>query len=175
MPTPNIKTIPRFPDYAITRDGRIWSKPRKDTLGHERKGRWLKLSNNSKGYWITDLSVNSLKCTCKVHRLVLETYIGPCPKGMECRHLNGNPSDNRLENLAWGTHQENQVDRRSHGTACLGEENGNSKLTNNQVKRIRYLYHKKSQGLREIARIFKVTHRTISLIIKKETWNFLVK
>lgn len=30
---------------------------------------------------------------------------------MECRHLNGNPVDNRLENLCWGTHSENEYDK----------------------------------------------------------------
>lgn len=33
-----------------------------------------------------------------------------------CRHLNGNPYDNRLENLAWGTPSENMLDKVRHGT-----------------------------------------------------------
>jgi hypothetical protein len=51
-----------------------------------------------------------------VHRLVLEAFVGPCPPGMETRHLNGDPSDNRLVNLAWGTPSENNLDRVKHGT-----------------------------------------------------------
>jgi hypothetical protein len=51
-----------------------------------------------------------------VHRLVLEAFVGQCPPGMQCRHLNGDPSDNRLENLRWGTPSEDNYDRIRHGT-----------------------------------------------------------
>ncbi|RAV17526.1 hypothetical protein DQP57_00435 [Mycobacterium colombiense] len=46
----------------------------------------------------------------RVHRLVLEAFVGGRPEGMECRHLNDIPCDNRLENLAWGTSSENKLD-----------------------------------------------------------------
>jgi HNH endonuclease len=51
-----------------------------------------------------------------VHRVVLETFVGPCPPGLETRHLNGRPSDNRLVNLAWGSTAEQVADKIAHGT-----------------------------------------------------------
>ncbi len=51
-----------------------------------------------------------------VHQLVLGAFVGPCPIGMECRHLDGNPSNNFLSNLRWGTHLENMEDMRRHGS-----------------------------------------------------------
>ncbi len=45
--------------------------------------------------------------TCAVHRLVLEAFVGVCPKGHEALHLNHNPADNRLVNLRYGTRSEN--------------------------------------------------------------------
>lgn len=42
-----------------------------------------------------------------VHRLVLETFVGPCPEGMECDHVNRDRSDNRLQNLRWVTSVDN--------------------------------------------------------------------
>lgn len=56
----------------------------------------------------------------KVHRLMLEAFVGPCPPGMQCRHLNGDRADNCLENLIWGTPKENQADRITHGTHARG-------------------------------------------------------
>jgi hypothetical protein len=38
---------------------------------------------------------------------------------MECRHRNGNPTDNRPENLAWGTPTQNALDKILHGTHHL--------------------------------------------------------
>ena len=45
-----------------------------------------------------------------VHQLVMLAFVGPPPVGMEVRHLNGNPTDNRLENLSYGTRTENILD-----------------------------------------------------------------
>jgi hypothetical protein len=46
-----------------------------------------------------------------VHRLVLEAMAEPPELRQEARHLNGNPHDNRLANLAWGSRIENAADR----------------------------------------------------------------
>jgi hypothetical protein len=40
-----------------------------------------------------------------LHRLVLEAFIGSCPTGMEGCHKDGDPANNNLENLRWGTPQ----------------------------------------------------------------------
>lgn len=45
-----------------------------------------------------------------VHSLVLEAFIGPCPPGMEARHLDDDPTNNNLSNLVWGTRSENSGD-----------------------------------------------------------------
>lgn len=51
-----------------------------------------------------------------VHQLVLLAFVGPRPEGMVTRHLDGNPADNRPQNLAWGTQSENNYDAVRHGT-----------------------------------------------------------
>ena len=55
----------------------------------------------------------------KVHRLVGDAFLGPPPEGMETRHLNGDPGDARLVNLAYGTHSENMRDMVEHGRSSL--------------------------------------------------------
>ena len=49
-----------------------------------------------------------------VHRLVLEAFVGPMPEAMETRHLDGNPANNCLDNLRYGTRAENEADKRLH-------------------------------------------------------------
>lgn len=51
------------------------------------------------------------------YRLMLEAFVGPCPAGKEACHRNDDPSDNRLENLYWGTRSENMVDLVTNGRA----------------------------------------------------------
>lgn len=50
-----------------------------------------------------------------VHTLVMSAFSGPRPEGMEVCHNNGDPTDNRLENLRYGTASENHLDRVRHG------------------------------------------------------------
>lgn len=52
-----------------------------------------------------------------VHRLVALAFIGPqpSPRHLVC-HNNGDPRDNRVENLRWGTQSDNINDSVVHGT-----------------------------------------------------------
>lgn len=109
-----------------------------------------------------------------IHRLVLETFVGPCPNEMETRHLNGKPQDNRLENLCWGTRSENQLDSVKHGTHVKvdnrGKKQGRAKLKESDVRKIMKLYHKKGLLQREIALLFGVSNGCISAIITRKSW-----
>lgn len=51
-----------------------------------------------------------------VHRLVLAAFVGPCPDGTEGCHWDGDPSNNHISNLYWGTKSQNTYDRIRHGT-----------------------------------------------------------
>ncbi len=54
----------------------------------------------------------------KIHTLVLEAFVGPRPKGKWGCHNDGNPANNRLENLRWDTPQSNSLDALRHGSAA---------------------------------------------------------
>jgi len=43
----------------------------------------------------------------RVHRLVLEAFLGPCPDKCEAIHKDGSRTNNHLSNLIWGTRSQN--------------------------------------------------------------------
>lgn len=67
--------------------------------------------NKSAKYLCVYLSVNGNAKVVSVHRLVVEAFLGPPPIGHEVRHLDGNPQNNFLSNVVWGTKIENCRDR----------------------------------------------------------------
>lgn len=83
------------------------------------RGRILKLMTDRGGYHRVSLVPPGRPGQARprlVHHLVLLAHVGERPAGALGRHLNGDPSDNRSENLAWGTHAENVQDSVRHGT-----------------------------------------------------------
>ncbi len=103
------------------------------------------------------------------HKAVLEAFVGPRPQGMECCHNNGDPFDNRLENLRWDTPRNNQLDRIKHGTSNRGERCAAAKLTEAQVQAI--LADTRLQ--REIAADYGVRQNTISRIKSGKRWSHI--
>ena len=93
--------------YAASNWGRVKSVDRIVNRGSRGRlpitGRIRKPTPNNKGYLRVTMSRKSGREDHSVHRLVLETFIGPCPDGMECRHLDGDRTNNHIFNLAWGT------------------------------------------------------------------------
>lgn len=111
----NTQWIPGYGErYSITKDGIVTSfvmkKPKvlKWKLGTDGYPRVaLALGDGSSSKWLL------------VHRLILLSWVGPCPEGMEGRHLNGKPLEPHLDYLSWSTHSENLRDKRAHGTDYL--------------------------------------------------------
>jgi hypothetical protein len=107
--------------YEVSDQGRVRSLERTVLRrGHGGKRRvpakLLTPSPNDKGTMAVGLGNGTRKTTRRqVGRLVLETFVGPCPPGLECCHANDNPADNRLINLRWDTRSANQVDRVHNG------------------------------------------------------------
>lgn len=106
--------------YEVSNQGRLRSidriSVRFDGVPRRLKGRLLHPSATPLGYLSASGWEHGEPFRLRVHVCVLEAFVGPCPEGMETRHLNGNPSDNRLDNLCWGTPKENGEDRIRHGT-----------------------------------------------------------
>jgi hypothetical protein len=114
------RPIRTAPGYEASDMGRVRSVDRDVAVTQSRWGRAYTrrvpgklLEPMSQGRY---LHVSLSGRTRLVHLLVLETFVGPCPDGLEARHRSGDATDNRLANLVWGTHSENQLDQVRHGT-----------------------------------------------------------
>ena len=150
------ESVPNFPLYEVSDWGNVRSLP----SSYERK-EWrhghkqiVKLKGRLLGGWIKrnylgkiDARLVALRRDGKthitgVHRLVLLAFRGPAPNGMECCHNDGNPLNNKLNNLRWDTHKNNQADMLRHGTMStppvhFGETLHNARLTDKQIAQIR--------------------------------------
>ncbi len=166
----NYKDIPDFPGYRVGSDGSLWSCRNNRGTTNPRWHR-LTLSRRKKSNYVTACFRRGPQNYVRyVHRLVLELFVGPCPVGMEARHLNGDPTDNRVENLCWGTHTENIADQKVHGTHREGVDAPNAKLTAKEVVAIRRLYHDEGLPQTVLARSFRCSQTVISDIVLGETY-----
>ena len=165
-----VQSIPRFPDYFISRDGGVWSKPRKYCSPI---GKWLIPGIGWYGHLTFVLRKRGKSYSIGVHRLLLETFISACPLGEECRHLDGNPANNNLDNLCWGTEKENQQDRKKHGTSLEGIKHPMVKLSEQDVHMIIYMDRTGLFTQKEIAVQYNITRPNITAIVNKKTWRHL--
>ena len=103
-----------------------------------------------------------------VHRLVMLAFKGPCPKGKEVNHIDGNKSNNKLSNLEYVTKKENARNALDRNAYKRGQDHYRNKLTRNQAKEIRRGYKQGDKTMAELALIFNCSKATVSRIIRKE-------
>jgi hypothetical protein len=102
-----MKIIKGFDNYLIDKDGYVFSV-------NKGKTKRIKGTITNQGHNRVMLFKNSKPYAKMVHRLVLETYVGECPKGQEACHADGNPLNNTLSNLRWDDHYGNARDKMRH-------------------------------------------------------------
>ena len=94
-------------------------------LGRVRRIDGLMLSvstpRNTREYPCVMLRYAGKRKRVAVHRMVALNFIGLPPfAGAEVRHLDGDHSNPRWDNLAWGTAKDNADDREQHGRTARG-------------------------------------------------------
>ena len=102
--------------YEVSSLGRVRSLVRMTARGR-RGGRMKETPPGTCGYPVVSLWAHGTGRTVAVHVLIAAAFLGSRPAGMEVRHLDGDPSNCVLSNLAYGTHAENMRDMLAHGTA----------------------------------------------------------
>ena len=131
----------------------------------------LKQSLSNKGRPIIRIR-DGIKKTYYIHRLVLEAFVGKCPKGMQSCHFDDNKLNNRIDNLRWDTWKNNVLDGLRNQTASRGEKQRSAKLTNEEVLDIRQRYAKGERSS-SLAKDFGVTPTSIRNITSGRGWKHI--
>lgn len=92
------RTIPSFPVYSASNLGRI---------RNEGTGRIMHTYLNTRGYPSLSLRKDNKQIQQSVHRLVAEAFLGGLHPGLDVNHIDGDKTNNCVENLEWCTRLEN--------------------------------------------------------------------
>lgn len=156
--------IPGFPGYSVTRDGHLRGV----------SGKVMRQMTAHRGHKYIIARRNGRGIKLYTHTAILLTFVGPCPDGQECRHLDGKPANNVIENLRWGTPLENSDDKRRHGTIPRGSASSSAKLTEGDVLEIRRIWNTPGRvSLRELGARFGVSHTAIRRAATGAKWSHI--
>lgn len=167
------RPVRNFEDlYMISSKGRL---ARIKTRTGKPTFRILRGRPGSLGYVRYALSRNSKRCDHSAHRLAWEAFKCPIPDDLQINHKNGIKHDNRLDNLEIVTLSDNV--KHAYRTLKvppninpnLGSRNGRSKLTEDDIPKIRALLR---SGWRqsEVGHEFGVDQTSIGRIAVGKAW-----
>lgn len=163
------KFLPEIKDrYFIESNGNLYTDYGKKQMKNAIKNGYIKNSlvlkdGTSKSYFR--------------HRLVMLCF-NPTKNSdeLQVNHIDGNKTNNLLENLEWCTNQENRIHAVQHGLAArlFGEKNPYSKLKEEEVLSIieDLLNH---VPYSEITKKYNISKSTVSSIKNKRNWTYLTK
>lgn len=157
------KPIPGFSNYIISNKGVIINTNNGHVL--------TPIEDSDDHYYYVMLFRDGEGHKKQIHRLMGTLFLDNPDNLPIVNHKNGDKSDNRLSNLEWVTTSENTKHAFDHGLANPpdGEKNGKSKLSRNEVKRIR----KSDKTGKDLAKKYGVSQGMISLIRNNENWTHL--
>ena len=160
------KDIPGYEGkYQASTFGKIRSIDRtiKRVDGKEIRIRAKTLSSNiQNGYPHVNLGAGK---TAKVHSLIALTFLGERPEKCDVRHKDGNKTNNRLDNLEYGTRSENNLD----GYKIRGRVSRSQKLNPTIAKEIREML-RSGISQRSAAKKYGVSKSTIAAIKNGELY-----
>jgi hypothetical protein len=165
-PTEEWRTIPEFPDYAVSNMGNV---KRISSGNATHAGRLKSPSLNSRGYLIVRLRRDGKSLTKPVHILVGRCFIGLRPVELQTNHIDGDKLNNHVHNLEYVSASENIIHALRLGLSSprKGERNPLAKLTKQKVLEIRA---SASLGYAELGRKYSVRPSTIWAVLTRRTW-----
>lgn len=160
-------SIEGWPEYQVSDLGRV------RRVGAARgavAGAILKQRVSPTGYLRVRMSRDFYRVPVAVHRAVAIAFI---PRdgddaGWVC-HRDGDPLNNSLSNLYWGTPADNAADTVRHGRSRKGSRNASAVLTDAHVSEIRNK-HASGAAKKALAREYGVSDTAIRFAIARRTW-----
>jgi hypothetical protein len=107
-----------------------------------------------------------------LHIMVATAFHGKRPRGKECAHIDGKPTNSRADNLAWVTPLVNSSHKFAHGTVRRGVQMPKAKLNARSVRRILRL-HAGGKLVIEIAAVLAVKSITVSRVLRGFNWTHI--
>ena len=104
----------------------------------------------------------------RVHRLVVENFIGSIPDGMEVNHIDYNRSNNHVENLEIVSRLENV--RHSYDRIAKADSKRNSKVTIKEVDEIRDKYSTGEYTQIKLAKMYGLKRSAMSNLLNEKSW-----
>ena len=171
-----IKPIEDFEGYWIDTSGGVWSQRWARTRQYcgLREKKKLNASIAWSGHLFVRLRKNNKYYIFRVHRLVAQAFIeNPENKPCVC-HIDGNPKNNLVNNLYWGSRKDNSQDMVRHGRSNRGVRNPMAKLNNEKIKLIKLLYKMFDWKQSKISKLFNIDRSEISRIVNDIRWNYII-
>lgn len=106
--------------YEVSNYGRVrslcWRGGSSLQQRDKSRSRPMRPQKSTTGYRYVTLHKDGSRRNKLIHQLVARAFIGLPSEDQEVRHLDGTRTNNRVENLMWGTRSENIYDAVAHGT-----------------------------------------------------------
>ncbi len=125
------------------------------------------------GYRNVHLRRDGISMTKMVYELVCVAFHGQRPSPHhQVAHYDGDPTNDRADNLRWATPKENAADKVRHGRSLRGTKQHLCKLNEEQVREIRRRIARGELQAR-VAADCGVSRPTVSAIVNRRNWSWL--
>jgi len=160
--------------YEVSNLGRIRRHVNSSIVSRTWPGRMLNQFTRTGGYFHVKLYAKGHPRIKSSHSVVMEAFVGQRIKGLQINHIDGDKSNNTIENLEYVTQLENMKHASELGLVAHGESHGSAKLTEGDVVEISHLV---SQGFSfvKISKMFNISATHVSDIKRGKYWKHVTR